>query len=159
MEIASSGPVLYMYTLGGIRHSTAKKLASLKANSLAGNFHWCKISRNCMLALRKKFSFSRLLHIETTPTPINCMYDITRFLRLFKISRYPAYPRNIASLPSVSLLKLSKSRASAGECSCSRVLKTHHEKIQRTGSLSTPTKFFYYLSSLSKLTSIHQKVR
>ncbi len=25
-------------------------------------------------------------HVETTPTPINCMYDIIRFLRPFKIS-------------------------------------------------------------------------
>jgi hypothetical protein len=29
------------------------------------------------------FLFSRLLYDDTTPTPINCMYDITRFLRPF----------------------------------------------------------------------------
>jgi hypothetical protein len=44
--------------------------------------------------------FSRLLHVETTPRPINCMDDITRFLHLFKISRFlfsrhPAYPRKM----------------------------------------------------------------
>jgi hypothetical protein len=58
---------------------------------IAGNFLWYKISWNYMLAFQKKFSwflFSRLLHTKTTPTSINCMYEITRFLRLFKISRF-----------------------------------------------------------------------
>jgi hypothetical protein len=56
-------------------------------NRIAGNFRSSKISRNCTLALQNNiswFQFSRLLYVETTPTPIDC----TRFLRPFKISRF-----------------------------------------------------------------------
>ncbi len=40
---------------------------------IAGNFHWCKILRICKIN-SCGFNF---LNVETTPTSIDCMYDIT----------------------------------------------------------------------------------
>jgi hypothetical protein len=64
---------------------------------IAGNFRWCKISRNCKLTLQKKFNFRTFSTSRPHPPPsIACM--TSRFLHPFKIlcflfSRHPIYPQ------------------------------------------------------------------
>ena len=65
-----------------------------------------------------------------------------------------------ASLLSSSLLKLSKSlMPQLLVITFTRYSRLVMSKLQRIGSLSMPSEFFYYHSSFSKLTSVHQKVR